>query len=75
MEIGKIPPCAETGWEFVMVYAAQYQGALRYPCSEIEAVQWFPLETLQEWINHRPSDFASGFLVCWDLFRKTTVID
>ena len=72
VEIGKIPPCAGTGWEFVKLFAVQYQGALRYPCAEIDSVQWFPLETLEEWMKNRPSDFATGFLECWKLFRETT---
>lgn len=72
VEIGKIAPSEATGWEFVTLYAAQYQGALRFPCSEIDAVQWFPLAVIQEWIKNRPEDFASGFIECWKLFQQTT---
>jgi 16S rRNA (adenine1518-N6/adenine1519-N6)-dimethyltransferase len=72
VEIGKISPCAATGWEFVKLFAVQYQGVLRYPCSEIDAVQWFPLPILEEWMKNHPSDFASGFLECWKLFCETT---
>ena len=72
VEIGKIAPSSATGGEFVTLYAAQYQGALRFPCSEIDAVQWFPLAVIEKWIKNRPSDFASGFIECWNLFRKTT---
>lgn len=72
VEVGKISPSAATGWEFVTLYAVQYQGALRFPCSEIEAVQWFPLAVIAEWVENRPSDFATGFIECWNLFNKTT---
>lgn len=72
VEIGKIAPSSATGWEFVTLYAAQYQGALRFPCSEIDAVQWFPLPVIEQWIVNRPEDFASGFIECWELFHKTT---
>ncbi len=71
VEIAKLEPCEATGWEFVMLYAVQYQGTLRYPCSEIDSVQWFPLEILEKWIQNSPTDFATGFLLCWDRFRQT----
>lgn len=73
IEIGKLSPCAATGWEFVTLYAAQYQGALRYPCSEIDAVQWFPLPVIEAWLENRPGDFATGFIECWKLFRETSL--
>jgi 16S rRNA (adenine1518-N6/adenine1519-N6)-dimethyltransferase len=63
IEIGKISPCKATGWEFVTLYAAQYQGALRFPCSEIDAVQWFPIPVIEDWLKNRPSDFATGLLI------------
>lgn len=72
VEVGKLPPSPATGWEFVTLYAAQYQGSLRFPCSEIDAVQWFPLPVIEEWVENRPSDFATGFIECWKLFRDTT---
>jgi 16S rRNA (adenine1518-N6/adenine1519-N6)-dimethyltransferase len=72
IEVGKLPPSAATGWEFVTLYATQYQGALRFPCSEIEAVQWFPLDWIDAWLLNRPQDFASGFIECWKMFRATS---
>ncbi len=66
-EIGRIPPCAETGWEFVRVFRTRYDGALKYPCAEIESAMWFPVAEVNAWIANRPSDFASGFLECWKL--------
>ncbi len=70
IEVGKLPPSEATGWEFITLYAIQHQGALRYPCSEVEAVQWFPLEVIDQWISHRAEDFASGFIECWRSFRE-----
>ena len=70
IEVGKLPPSEATGWEFITLYAVQHQGSLRYPCSEVEAVQWFPLEVVDQWIKNRPQDFASGFIECWKCFRR-----
>ncbi len=71
VEIGKISPCKTTGWEFVTLYAVEYQGPLRFPCSEIDAIQWFPMLEIEKWLQNRPSDFASGFIECWKLFQET----
>lgn len=65
-----IPASANTGWEHVRLYLVRYDGALRFPCSEIETGQWFPMEEIRAWIQARPGDFASGFIECWNLFEK-----
>ncbi|MBT8037629.1 MAG: ribosomal RNA small subunit methyltransferase A [Verrucomicrobiae bacterium] len=67
-EIGRIAPCAKTGWEHIRLYLALYDGLVRFPCSEVEAGQWFSLDDARAWIEARPQDFASGFIECWKLF-------
>ena len=67
-ESAHIRPCEETGWEHVRLFRTEYHGALRYPCSEIESAQWFPISELEAWIAGNPADFASGFLKCWTEF-------
>ena len=69
VEIGKLSPSSATGMEFITLYAAQHDGALRYPCSEVETVQWFPMEIIDQWLLQSPQDFATGFIECWRLFR------
>lgn len=73
VEVGKIPPCAATGWEYIVLYATSYDGALSYPCSEIESVQWFPMTVVDHWLEQAPQDFATGFVECWKLFRQTVM--
>jgi hypothetical protein len=36
----------------------------------VDAVQWFPMEVIEQWINNRPEDFASGLIECWKAFRQ-----
>lgn len=67
--IGKVPPSEETGWEFVELYGGKREGAIRYPCSEIEAGIWLPLEEVAAWLAQRPEDFAPGFRACWRLWE------
>lgn len=67
-ELGRVGACENTGWEHIRLYAARYDGAIRFPCSEIEAGQWLSREEIRAWIKARPGDFASGFAECWNLF-------
>lgn len=66
-KIAELPASARTGHEFVHLYRAQAQGKIRWPASEIEFGQFFPLDLIDSWIQARPQDFASGFLACWDM--------
>lgn len=63
-EIARISARESTGWEHIRLYRCRYDGALRFPCAEIEAAAWFPPSEVQAWIDARPSDFATGFLEC-----------
>ena len=69
-EIGSIKPSADTGWEHIRLYLARHDGSMRFPCSEIEAGQWFSIDQIRGWVNARPGDFASGFIECWKVFGK-----
>ncbi len=67
-EIARILPSENTGQEHVRLYITRYDGALRYPCSEIETGLWISMEEVDAWIAKRPQDFASGFIECWKAF-------
>jgi len=43
---------------------------MRFPCSEVEHVMWFGMNQLNDWISARPEDFATGFLLCWEVFYE-----
>jgi 16S rRNA (adenine1518-N6/adenine1519-N6)-dimethyltransferase len=64
-EIAAISAAQATGWEHVRVYQVRYDGPLHFPCAEVEAALWLPMDELKAWIAARPADFASGFLACW----------
>ena len=68
-EVLALSPSAETGWEHIKLYLARHDGALRFPCSEIETGQWFSMDDVRAWIERRPDDFASGFIECWNAFN------
>jgi len=70
--LAKLPPGENTGWEHIRLYLAAHMGGVRYPCSEVECGLWFTQEQIDNWIESRPEDFASGFLECWKVFRNET---
>lgn len=67
-ELARIPACENTGWEHVRLYLARYDGAVRFPCSEVETGEWFSMDEIRAWLSARPEDFASGFIECWSAF-------
>ncbi|MGJ8655237.1 MAG: 16S rRNA (adenine(1518)-N(6)/adenine(1519)-N(6))-dimethyltransferase RsmA [Akkermansiaceae bacterium] len=68
--IAQLKPSERTGLEHIGLYVARYDGALRFPCSEIEHAIWFDMDQLNDWIAARPEDFATGFLECWTVFYE-----
>jgi 16S rRNA (adenine1518-N6/adenine1519-N6)-dimethyltransferase len=69
-ELARIDACDNTGWEHVRLYLARHDGAVRFPCSEVEAGEWFPMSEIRAWVTARPQDFASGFVECWNVFDE-----
>lgn len=67
-ELARIAPSEETGWEQVRLYLCRHDGALRYPCSEVETGLWLPIDAVSDWVKTRPEDFATGFIECWQAF-------
>jgi len=67
--IGKLPASEKTGQEFIVVYRGECDGPFAFPCEEISAVEFFPIEIVERWVANKPEDFAPGFLECWRLFN------
>ncbi|HEV7924338.1 MAG TPA: NUDIX domain-containing protein [Verrucomicrobiae bacterium] len=61
----KIAACAATGEEFCWVYRLQSEGPFVLQPEEIERGGWFTPARVAEWINQKPGDFASGFVLIW----------
>lgn len=72
-KIGKLPASDRTDQEFISVYQGRHDGDLKTEPTEIETVQFFPPELVDDWIKARPHDFATAFLECWKLRRQTTL--
>ena len=69
-QISKIPPCEETGYEFVGLFEAHHESPFHLPPSEIDCGEWFTLAQIRNWTARRPGDFAPGFLKCWEEWHR-----
>lgn len=69
-KIAKISASEITGFEFIELHLVRHDGALRFPCSEVSAAEWFTMEQVREWVVTRPQDFAPGFIECWSIFEE-----
>jgi 16S rRNA (adenine1518-N6/adenine1519-N6)-dimethyltransferase len=67
--LGKLAASEKTGQEFIMVYRGNHDGPFTFPCEEISAVEFFPTEIVERWLQNKPEDFAPGFIECWHLFN------
>jgi isopentenyldiphosphate isomerase len=65
--IFKIDARAETGWEFCWVYRCESEGPFALNADEIERGEWFAPEGVTRWIVDKPGDFASAFVLIWEL--------
>ena len=60
--LGKYPPSAETGWEFIEVYGLTHSGPFSAPPDEVRDLRFVPMQDLREWILREPDAFAPSFL-------------
>lgn len=64
----KIDACPETGWEFCWIYRCANEGPFTLHPEEIETGAWFAPDAVTKWMNGKPEDFASAFVLIWKLF-------
>jgi hypothetical protein len=40
---------------------------------EIETGAWFAPEAVSKWVNEKPQDFASAFVLIWGMFSRESL--
>lgn len=60
---------SDTDQEFVEVFRAEVKGKIRVHTSEIHSGRFFPVELIDDWIEKRPEDFATGFKTCYRAWK------
>ena len=66
----KIDACAETDAEFVWIYRCESGGPFQLHPDEIETGGWFAPEKVTSWIAEKPEEFATAFVLIWELFNR-----
>ncbi len=61
----KIDARQETGWEFCWIYRCESEGPFVLHPEEIETGAWFAPDAVTKWVNEKPQDFASAFVLIW----------
>jgi 16S rRNA (adenine1518-N6/adenine1519-N6)-dimethyltransferase len=68
-KIGAVPASERTGNEFIEIFRANSNAPLSLNVHEIETGGFFSLPMIDRWIAERPSDFAPGFVECYQAVR------
>jgi isopentenyldiphosphate isomerase len=66
----KIDACKETGWEFCWIYRSESEGPFQLHPDEIESGAWFAPKMVTQWVNEKPQDFASAFVLIWGMLNR-----
>ena len=69
--IFKIDARPETDWEFCWIYRCESEGPFTLHPDEIDAGDWFAPDAVTKWVNEKPEDFASAFVLIWKKFLAT----
>ncbi|MFT5466935.1 MAG: 16S rRNA (adenine1518-N6/adenine1519-N6)-dimethyltransferase [Verrucomicrobiales bacterium] len=64
-KVADLPPSESNGNEFLQLFRAEVSGKPRWPASEVEFGQYFPIAVIESWLEARPNDFAGGFKECF----------
>jgi 16S rRNA (adenine1518-N6/adenine1519-N6)-dimethyltransferase len=70
-KIGFVPASERTGNEFIEIYRGNSDCPLTLNVHEIETGGFFSLSMIDSWITDRPSDFAPGFVECYQAVRPS----
>jgi isopentenyldiphosphate isomerase len=65
----KIDARKETGWEFCWIYCCESEGPFTLHPEEIETGAWFSPAAVTRWVQEKPEDFASAFILIWALYE------
>lgn len=57
----KFPACADTSWEFTVLYQTTYDGDVQFDPEEMTEIRWLPPTTIADWMNKSPQDFSPAF--------------
>jgi len=67
--VARIAASEATDQEFIEVFLAEAKGKIRVHGKEVDSGRFFSPEAIEQWIEERPQDFATGFITCFRAWR------
>ena len=68
-KVARLEASPATDQEFIEVFLAEPKGKIRVHHKEVDSGRYFSLEQIDQWVNDRPGDFATGFVTCYRAWR------
>ena len=68
-KVARLEASPATDQEFIEVFLAEPKGKIRVHGKEVDSGRYFSLEQIDQWVNDRPGDFATGFVTCYRAWR------
>lgn len=65
VEIGRLSPTADNGFEFVRIYTAVSDDPITLEPNEIDDGKWVTRAELEQWLLDSPEAFSSTFAAIW----------
>jgi isopentenyl-diphosphate Delta-isomerase len=65
----QLPPCAETGWEFISIFSLRYDGPVTPDPAEVERGEWFQMEEVTQRLAAAPHEFTKPLRLHWPILR------
>ncbi len=65
IRIARLDASEATDQEFIEVFLAEAKGKIRVHGKEVDSGRWFAPDFIEQWIETRPQDFATGFITCF----------
>jgi len=70
IEIGRLPPTLQNGFEFVRIYTAISDDPITLEAGEVDDGKWVTQAELEQWLSSNPKSFASSFAIIWQNTRS-----
>ncbi|MEM6916863.1 MAG: 16S rRNA (adenine(1518)-N(6)/adenine(1519)-N(6))-dimethyltransferase RsmA, partial [Verrucomicrobiota bacterium] len=69
VRVARLDASERTDEEFIEVFLAEPKGKIRVHGKEVDSGRYFSVEQIEQWIEERPQDFATGFITCFQTWR------
>ena len=70
-KVARLEASPGTDQEFIEIFLAEPKGKIRVHGKEVDSGRFYAPEFIDQWIDERPQDFATGFVTCFRAWRAS----